>query len=182
MGQVLDPGKDEHMHMRWIGAICILAGCGGWGFIAAIYHRKKVQILKQFLTMLDYMECELNYRGTQLPQLCRQTAEQGQGLLRRIFTMLAEELDAQIAPNAYLCMASALGKVGAIDETIYYVMIEFAKNLGNFDIHGQLNGLAHAKQICTEQIDNLTNNQESRLRGYKTLGLCAGAAIVILLV
>ena len=168
--------------MKWMGAICVIVGCGGCGFAMAVQHLNRIRILKNFLAVLDHMECELQYRATALPQLCRQAGEQSSGILRQIFVSLADELDAQIAPNAYLCMASVLERQHSIDASFRNVLMEFSRNLGAFDIQGQLKGLANTRSQCRESLAALMDNKDSRLRSYQTLGLCVGAAVAILLV
>ena len=56
------------------------------------------------------------------------------------------------------------------------------KTLGRFDLQGQLSGIASVKQLCKRDLDGLQNNQELRLRSYRTLGICAGVALVILFI
>ena len=38
------------------------------------------------------------------------------------------------------------------------------------------------KEECMSALQSLNNHNEERLRGYQTLGLCAGAALVILFI
>jgi len=59
---------------------------------------------------------------------------------------------------------------------------ELGGNLGRFDIPGQLRGLENTRKECCDKLQMLTQNNDSRLRSYQTLGLCAGAALAILLV
>lgn len=170
------------MNVKWIGAVCVVISCGGWGFLMALQHINKVRILRNFLSILDYMECELQYRATVLPNLCRQAGDRAQGILRQVFRDLSDELEAQIAPNAKRCMASVLAKTHGLDPFLVSLLSEFSENLGIFDVAGQVKGFAHTRQLCQTQLEVLLENKESRLRSYQTLGLCIGAAIAILLV
>jgi hypothetical protein len=54
--------------------------------------------------------------------------------------------------------------------------------MGKFDIDGQINGLEAVRSLCRRMLDELTSGREVRLRNYQTLGLCAGAALVILFI
>lgn len=175
-------GKDGHMSLKLIGALCVIAACGGCGFMMAAQHLAKIRMLKNLIAALNHMECELQYRCTPLPQLCRQAGEQSQGKVRQILLLLSEELESQISPDAGRCMASVLDKLGDVDHTIYGIFMELGRTLGKFDMSGQLRGLENAHAICSEHLERLMENKDKRLRSYQTLGLCAGAAVAILFV
>ena len=69
-----------------------------------------------------------------------------------------------------------------MDSMLHEVMTELGDHLGRFDLQGQINGLEHCREHCVSKLKLLSDNKEKRLRSYQTLGLCAGAAIAILLV
>ena len=170
------------MSTKWIGAVCIVLGCGIWGFLAAANHNMRIQLLRQLISAVDLMECELQYRRTPLPQLFRKAAEESKGKLRHIFWMLSQELDAQISPNADRCMATVLARCGDLPRNIIQLLENMGSAMGRFDLEGQLLGLEFVRNSCNEQLKELMQNKDARLRGYQTLGLCAGAAIAILFV
>ena len=178
----MDFGKGEHMNLKLVGTVCVIFSCAGCGFLIAAQHLTKIRLLRNLISVLDYMQCELQYRRTQLPQLCRQAAQQVEGKVRQLFDTLADELDAQISPDAYRCMSAALHKVNATGSVWGEILAELGKSLGKFDISGQIQGLEHARMICREQLEYLMHDKDNRMRSYQTLGLCAGAAIAILLV
>lgn len=175
-------GKDKRMHMKWIGAVCIVVGCGSCGFLMAWRYLLKIRRLQALINALEYMECELQYRSTPLPLLCREAGQLSQGKIQEVFLLLAEELDAQISPDAQRCMASVLARLGDMEKSLYEILFTLGTSLGRFDMQGQLRGLEHARNSCRTELSLLTENKSSRLRSYQTLGLCAGAAIAILFV
>ena len=61
-------------------------------------------------------------------------------------------------------------------------LMALRNSLGRFDIDGQMSGMEAVRQECERNLLLLRNNRENRLRSYQTLGLCAGAALAILLV
>lgn len=166
--------------MKWIGAVMIILGCGGFGFTIAANHRTAENTLRQLTAALDYMECELRYRMTPLPQLCREAASERTGPVRSVFSRLAEELDAQVTPEVSSCMNAALSAAGAVPGHARSVFLGLGQTLGRFDLDGQLKGLEQARQQCRRELDGLSQNRDVRLRSYQTLGLCAGAALAIL--
>lgn len=170
------------MNFKWIGAILVIAGCGGFGFSMAASHKKTEKMLRQLISALDFMECELQYRLTPLPELCRMAAKSITGQLRNMFLFLAEELERQISPDASCCMTAALARTVDLPQNVRQRLKELGASLGHFDLPGQLNGLDAVRSACRKELEEMETDRDARLRGYGTLGLCAGAALVILFI
>lgn len=170
------------MMFKWIGAICVLVACGGFGFQIATAQRKEVRMLRQLIHILDFAECELQYRLTPLPDLCRNIAQECTGQLNKLFLRLSDELDEQISPNVSSCMQAAIATIGSAPKHVIDILKLLGSSLGKFDLNGQLRGLQSVRSECNRRLDALSENQDARLRSYKTLGLCAGAALVILFI
>lgn len=170
------------MNIKLIGAVCVLLGCGSCGFFMALQYNKHVLMLRNLVASLEYMECELQYRNTPLPQLCRQVGERVNGKIREVFLMLADELDAQVSPNVKMCMYSVLDRLEIHSGNIYAILEALGRSLGAFDLPGQLRALENTKFQCREMLGKMLDGKEGRVRSYQTLGICAGAALVILFI
>lgn len=168
------------MNYKWIGAVLIIVGCGGFGFSIASSHKREEKILRQLLQALQYMESELQYRLTPLPELCRQVGKETSGILRDIFLNLARELDWQVSPDVCSCMSAAMKKSRDIPTSLRRLLLQLGHTLGRFDLPGQLRGLQSVRANCEEELKKLGKDRDVRLRSYQTLGLCAGAALAIL--
>ena len=166
--------------LKWFGAICVILGCGSVGLAMSATHRKEEKALRMLIGALDFMQCELQYRLTPLPDLCRLTAAQCYGCLRDLFQNLATELEDQISPDVFYCMNAALSRQRDLPEQTAEALRCLGRTLGRFDMEGQLIGFENARQNCRRMLDQLSSNREVRLRSYQTLSLCAGAALVIL--
>ena len=170
------------MLYKWIGACFIIIGCGGFGFSVAAAHRRDEHTLRQFVSALDYMECDLQYHMTPLPDLCRKTAGESHGYLRDIFLELADALDMQISPDVGSSMREIMAKChNPLSQTTKHLLL-FGSSLGRFDLKGQLQGLESVRSSCRSELEEMSRNRESRLRCYQTLGLCGGAALIILFI
>ena len=178
----MENGKDEWPMTKLIGTILVIAGCGGFGMLLVISHKRKEQSLRQLIRALDFMECELQYRLTPLPDLCRQTAMESDGWVRSVFAALAQELDNQISPEVKTCMDAALAKNKDLPLQARRAMQELGQTMGRFDLPGQLRGLENVRQICRQGLEELAVNRDQRIRSYQTLSLCAGAALAILFI
>ena len=170
------------MSAKLLGAICILCSCGGCGLLMAKQHLRCLRLLRNFADILEYMECELQYRCTPLPQLCRQVALSGNGKIFHLLHDLSLELDAQICPNVELCMVAALEQHKDLPGCVVYLFTQLGRSLGRFDLDGQLTGLCSLGSECQRKLEELDRTKDARTRSYQTLGLCAGAALAILFV
>ena len=170
------------MNAKWIGAIFVLVSCGGFGFSIAHGYRQRERFLHQLLNVLETMASELEYRLTPLPELSRKAARDTCGVLRDVFANLARELDWQSEPDAGSCMRAAMDKCHDLPACLRRPLRLLGQTLGRFDLPGQLKGIKAVQESCRRELARLERNRDARLRSYQTLGLCAGAALVILLV
>lgn len=170
------------MNIKLFGAILVIVGCGGFGWKIAALHMREEKTLRELIGILDYMECELQYRLTPLPDLCRQAARESRGVLQSAFLSMTQELEDQISPNVEHCVSAVLAKTKNIPRLTEEALEMLGRSLGRFDLEGQIKGLDAVRQECRRNLDSLTTNKDVRLRSYQTLGLCAGAALAILFV
>lgn len=169
------------MYLKLTGAMLILIGCGGYGVMMATGHRREVAALHQLVQAMDMMMCELEYRLTPLPELCRFGAERIKGPVKTFFSALAKVLDDQVSPDVGLCTVAALKETPSVPKYASAQLQALGQTLGRFDLSGQLTALERCKQACLGQLEVLEHQQSQRLRSYQTLGFCAGAALAILL-
>ncbi|MBE6933697.1 MAG: hypothetical protein E7462_01400 [Ruminococcaceae bacterium] len=169
------------MYLKLIGSLLILAGCGGYGLMMAISHRREVAALHQLVQATDAMLCDLEYRLTPLPELCRFGGEKAKGAVGSCLCALAEALDRQVSPDVGECVLCALKATKSLPRYAAAQLQAFGQTLGRFDLSGQATSLEHCKQACLGQLEVLEHQQPQRLRSYQTLGFCAGAALTILL-
>jgi len=167
------------MNLKWIGAALVIAGCGGFGCSIAAAYRAEQRMLRQLLRGLETMRWELQYRLTPLPELCRLAGKESGGKLGTVFRDLARELDRHAEPDAAGCMRLALRDAG-LSPGLRRLLMQLGRGLGRYDLSGQLQGLQAVERACRMEEEKLEKDRAVRLRSYRTLGLCAGAALVIL--
>lgn len=166
--------------LRWIGACLIFVGCGGFGFATASVYKREVRCLKNLLRVLDYVECELQYRQLPLSELCRRASSVCSGCISAAMNDIAQELDSQVLPDVSGCIKAALRKRKDIPIYAAKIFQSLQECLGAFDAETQLKALSAVRQECRFELDLLAKNQHSRVHSYQVLGVCAGAAIAIL--
>lgn len=170
------------MLLKLFGAILVIAGCGGFGILIAVTHKKEVNALDALLQTLDFLMNELRYRLSPLPELCSMAANITNGTLHEFFLRLEKEMNKHISHNASACVTAVLDKMDCIPSTAKDLLQRMGDSLGQFDVEGQLNALEALRLQAAEIKENQSKNLNERLRSYQTLGLCAGAALAILLV
>ena len=170
------------MNFKWFGAMLIMGSCTAVGFGMAGAYRREEHSLRQLIGALDYMVCELRYRLTPLPELCRLAGSESRGAVGRVLQRISQLLDEQSASDAGRCIHAALAENGGMPKKTEEGFRILGSSLGRFDLDGQVQGLEAARSFCRRELDRLQSGREARLRSYQTLGLCAGAALAILFV
>lgn len=170
------------MNYQWIGAILIIGSCGGFGISIAAQQRREEQLLQQLCLILHFMENELRYRLTPLPELARLSSREVRGSMRKIFSQLARDLDNQSFPDVSACMSASLLCSPEIPRRVRRMLRLLGQSLGRFELSGQLKGLRTVQNLCSQEIDALRFNRDVRLRSFRILGFCAGVALAVLLI
>ena len=170
------------MILKIMGALLILSGCAGYGVMICTAYRREEEMLVQLLHTLDYMQCELQFRMTPLPELCVQTGACCKGKISQFWMNLSEELCLQTSADVSGCILVAKKSVGTLPPHVDKVLDILAQSLGQFDAQGQLQALESTRTHCRTELEAMRNGREDRLQSYQTLSICAGAALVILLV
>lgn len=170
------------MGYKWIGAILIITSCSGCGFAIAAGKRREEKLLLQLMDILQLIERDLKYRLTPLPELCRIAAGESKGVLSTVFINLFRELNWRKQPDAGSCMYVAIQRSGDIPTKVRRLLVQLGHTLGRFDLDGQLQGIQSVQKRCEDILENIRKHRDEQLRSYQTLGICAGAALAIILI
>lgn len=169
------------MIARWIGAVFVVLGCGGVGFTMASRCRKEIRALSELMTALQIMHSELSCRMLPLPELFSRASEGTDGCVKLILRQLGEEMERQVSPDAFCCMQVVLNRNRDLPDSVREVFQALGRSMGNFDLDGQLRQMEAVQADCKRILDIRNEQKEDRIRQYQTLGICAGAALAILL-
>ncbi len=169
------------MMVRYVGAVLVFISCAGFGFRIAAAHRREVRSLRKFVLALDLIECELQYQLTPLPELCEHAGKRSSDTIRWVFESLSDALKQKTSPDVDNCMRNILDGTDKLTRLEKRLFRNLGSSLGHFDLTGQLKGLQGVRSECMRELDRLEKNQPERLKSYQTLGMCAGAALVIIL-
>ena len=170
------------MISKALGAVLILAGCGGFGMTICISYQREEEMLRQLIRALDHIQYELQFRITPLPELCQRASSACKGKVSAFFRLLSEELSRQSAADVPECIAAVMQSMGKFPDRVDKSLEILSLSMGQFDARGQIQALEAARDHCRSMLEAMAENRDVRLRSYQTLGICAGAALVILLV
>ena len=170
------------MMLKLFGALLIVTGCGGFGFLTAVCWKREELALRQLAGDLEFMACELQYRMTPLPELCGQTAGKRNSITSEFWKLMEAELEQQMEPDVSCCVQSVLNRCRKLPEHTQKALKMLGQTLGRFDLEGQLQGLNSVKNHCYGELESMAQERDFRLRSYQTLGICTGIALAIILV
>ena len=170
------------MDCKWIGAVLIMVGCGGFGLALCAQHRAEEASLLKLIRALDYMTCELQFRLTPLPDLCRMAGRESSGQVGKVLISLGTELDSGLDSEVSPTLERVLNGFPDLPSKTRRNFDLMGSSLGRFDLEGQRNGLDGVRTACRRDLEELNQNRENRLRSYQTLALCTGAALAIILI
>lgn len=173
-------GKVEKMLIKVVGSLLIVLACGGVGIMLTISHKNAEKAIKMLILNVEFIQRELQYRMTPLPDILCSVSKQSDCFISRFFHDLVEEMEKQISPSITHCAEAALGGLHDVPECIKRALTLLAHSLGQFDIDGQIGALDSVKTECQEILSSLKEDREVRLRNYQTIAICAGIVIVII--
>lgn len=170
--------------MKIAGAVMIVASASVFGFRYAWNITRRCDLISQLLLALRLLKSELSAHGTPLPQAFGFLAAATSGSTAAYFSSAAKEMNKNrwMTPDRGLRSGEEHLRELSDKDPIRQVLHDFGAGLGRFDMESQLCGIdcavARLEQIQKEA------ESEKRMRGrtYRTLGICAGLALAIVLV
>lgn len=170
------------MSIKLIGAGFIILSCCMFGFLVGVTQRRQAALMREFICTIDYIIHDLQYRRSSFSDAFCQAAAFCGGIIGKFFDILSNELEKQVAPNMQICVDAALRQSKEIPGLVCHGIKLLGSTLGCFDLDGQIAELQKVREECEIVLRGFTNNQDVRIRNCQTLTLCAGAAIVIILI
>lgn len=167
--------------IRAIGAFLILGASGGFGLAKSLSFRRQSRQLRQLVTLLELLRCELNYTLLPLPRLCVLTAQRCTGPTAAClaeYGRLLEECGSRCkAAEQALTQTRGL----CLPEEAARVLCELLETLGRYELEGENRLLQMTGQRLCQIEQRLDTEKRPLARGYTALGFSTGLALVILL-
>lgn len=168
--------------MKLLGAACVMLGAGGFGCSLSLRFHAQRRQLARLRTALALLKCELNYSVAPLEELCRAVSERVGGAVGAFFSAFAARLPGSTEP-VRACM-DALNDTRELElpKQAKQMLPELAAGLGSYDLEGANRILKLALSRLDALIEQTECERKPLARSYVLLALCAGAAVVILMV
>lgn len=165
-----------------IGAVLVILGCGAIGYIMASNLTLEITTVQNLISILEHWKHSINYHQTALPELCRMTQETESSILGKFFGALHEQLSSLRQFDALQCTELAFSSCPDLPASSKTLLQKLSKCLGKFDINGQIQEIDSVLSEANSILLSLQSNLDSRKKCYRTLGICAGIALAILII
>lgn len=169
------------MIQRITGCVAVLMGSYGVGLMLLHNEKCQEQALEDLQQCILWMTWQLRYQMLPLAELCNSAAAQHEGIIGNVMGNLSQLLDKRGFADPGQCMQEAVLSVGDIPDQALLRLYELGQSMGQFDLDSQISSLELTALHCERDLEFIRHNMEHRRRNYRTLSLCAGAAVVIIL-
>lgn len=170
--------------LKLIGACIILIGTTWAGFQHARSFAERPKQIRQIRSALQLLETEIGYGTRHLMDACQSIAGRMEGTVQAIFYQAYENLLHLDGASTYECFYQAVesnwGKT-CMKQPEKQVILDFCKTLGISDRQDQLQNLTVAKSNLEIEEQKAREEQAQYEKMYKTLGVLAGALLIILM-
>lgn len=164
------------------GAAVVAVSCSVLGFRIAWEYSHRAGMLRAFLTALTYMQNRLAFDCCPLPELVKGAADSAMGPVSRVLRAFSENLSLRAAQEIPGCMKLALESCPIADDAVRHCLILLGANLGRFHCEGQQQSLKSLQISVENRLHQMEQEGPQRVRCYRTLGICGGIALAVLLV
>lgn len=167
---------------KYIALFLIFLICSYIGFSYGENFRDRSFNLKEFQKAVMLMNNEIIYSNTPLPQLFNNVSLKIQGVFSNIFYEISEDLSEGKADSVYDIFSLVYPKYESnikFKPEDYNILVDFFKSLGETGIWGQEKIFKLTSDELMKNYTEAESEAKTNIKMYRTLGICAGALIVI---
>ncbi|MXQ55127.1 stage III sporulation protein SpoIIIAB [Shimazuella alba] len=170
--------------LKLVGCILLLFATTGIGFILAGKLAARPKQIRRLISALSILETEIHYSSRNLSTACSHIGDRDIEMISELFRQMALRLTTMDGAATYECLKLAVQDwwpTSAMKTSEKEVFLQFCKTLGNSDRSDQLTHLALAKQNLQVEEQKAREEQFQYEKMVRTLGVLAGALLIILL-
>jgi stage III sporulation protein AB len=174
----------EKTVLKFIGCILLLLASTGIGLVFAARLATRPKQIRRLIGALAILETEIGYGNRNLASACLYISERNLDQISDLFRQMSLHLTTMDGAATYDCLRVAVKDwwpTTAMKTSEKEVFLQFCKTLGNSDRHNQLTHLALAKQNLQVEEQKAREEQMQYEKMARTLGVLAGALLIILL-
>ena len=165
---------------RLLGAALILAASGWTGFWAALLLKRTERQMDELICALEQMACEIGCRRTAFAELCQTLAQGGTGETAAFFRCAGSLCAAHEQPACGIAAEACRSAGLRLPDDARRTLSRLIDGFGAYDAEAQLRQIAAAETELRRCRARLREQNENRCRSCRVTGLCAGAALAIL--
>jgi stage III sporulation protein AB len=166
--------------LKLVGAGMILTTSAWAGIHAGVSLRRTYDCLRDLSSALELMTTEISFAGTPFLPLCRRAGEGRSRAVRNFFDCLAQETVRDNLPEDGLTRHACAEAGLVLPEQSLRSLERLFDGFGHIDRDGQLRQLTLASEEIGKLSAELREQLTGRCRTFATLGLTAGAAMLVL--
>ncbi len=170
--------------LKLFGAVLLLIATSGIGFVMAQRLVARPKQIRRLIGALSILETEIQYGVVNLVTACQTIGKRQLESISELFQQMANRLTSMDGAATYDCLRLAVEDwwpTTAMKESEKEVFLQFCKTLGTSDRQNQLTHLVLAKQNLSIEEEKAREEQSQYEKMVRTLGLLAGALLIILL-
>ena len=164
--------------IKLLGGAMILGASVWTGMHGAWRLRQMDGQLRELAAALDRMECEVSYTSTRFHPLCKRISDGSRGETAAFFRELAQAPLTGPGMTKQAVVSSGL----LLPETSYRALERLLDGFGHYDLESQVRLIRQAAEEIRQESERIRGQLAGRCRTYEMLGLCTGAAVLILVI
>lgn len=159
----------------------VFAICSWIGFLFSRQYQYREKELKELKNAFHLLETKIRFTAIPLPEIFEEIAKTSSvTTIAELFRKASCQMQEKNAKEAWEIAVEQME--GNLKEEDRRMMKEFGRLLGKTDIDGQMSQIELTKSFLEEQIEKAKLDRKKNEKLYKSLGMVAGLAIVIVLV
>ena len=169
--------------MRILGAVLVIAASAfvGFGFAAAV--RRQCRQQEALLSALELMKNEMQYRMTPLEDVFAMLRNVRESAVAELFEHWSENLYGTQLMSVEAALQRAVEQTHELNlppESLQ-TLRSLSQSLGKLDADGQCSAIQLSQTQLQNQLAIARAGSEKRAQSYRTVGVCAGLALAVIL-
>lgn len=169
--------------VKGVSAVGIILICTYLGLSQSNRLKKRTVMLRQIIAFLQYIEVEIKYNLTSIPEII----QKGLNNMNEPLKTLLVKLNKAIKNNNLLeedekAISKCINETDILLAEDKRVLIDIFNNLGKSDMDNQMSHIAGAIKMLELEINEADVNFMKLGKMYKTIGVLSGLMIVIVII
>ena len=169
--------------IRWFGFILIVTGAAASGSLLAAGVRRSVRQCTAMQNALAFMKAEIEFHLTPLDQISMQMASMLPQPLSLVFRSVSRDIRRMpgVLPGSLMRRALNVHR-NKITPELSKILADLFELLGKQDVLAQVRAAELAEARLKQEIHRIEAEKKDRCRTYRTIGICAGLAVAVILI